>query len=234
MTLTFYHVPNSTSNATSAVLAELEYNLEAPLCTRVQLSIQAGDTKSPCFLSNVNPNGRVPAIVHDGVPIWESAAITMYLGEMFGVDDKNNRKSSIDPLYPALGPKRGEAMKWIVWTNVTIAEAGRRLAAALSPGSQGAVEEGSEDRVAEEERGNDGVKRDLELEIAKKDLARWLRVLDGGLEGRAYLLGDEYSLVDTHVWSFVRWLTFMEVDLEPYGNVGEWVKRVGRRPALKE
>jgi glutathione S-transferase len=88
MTLTFYNASNSTSDVTSAVLAELEYNLEAPLCTRVQLSIQAGDTKSPSFLSSVNPNGRVPAIVHDGVPIWESAAITMHLGEMLCVDDK--------------------------------------------------------------------------------------------------------------------------------------------------
>jgi glutathione S-transferase len=233
MTLTFYYVSNSTSDVTSAVLAELEYNLEAPLCDRVQLSIQAGDTKSPSFLSTVNPNGRVPAIVHDGVPIWESAAITMYLGEVFGVDDKTNKKSGSHPLYPALGPRRGEAMKWIVWANLTIADAGGRLAAALLLGSKGGVEKGSEDSVAEEERGNSSDKRDLEVEIAKKDLTRWLRVLDGGLEGRAYLLGEDYSLVDTHLWSFVRWLTFMAVDLGPYANVGEWVKRVGERPALK-
>ena len=30
-------------------------------------------------------------------------------------------------LYPAPGPKRGEAMKWIVWSNVTLAEAVVRL-----------------------------------------------------------------------------------------------------------
>jgi glutathione S-transferase len=234
MTLTFYYVPNSTSNVTSAVLAELEYSLGAPLCARVQLSIQAGDTKAPVFLATVNPNGRVPAIVHDGVPIWESAAITMYLGEMFGVDDQPNQTRSTEPLYPALGPQRGEAMKWIVWANLTIADAGARLTATLQAGSEGGVEEGSADLVAEEEKGNDAVKRALGMEVAKKDLARWLRVLDGGLEGRAYLLGERYSLVDTHVWSFVRWLTFMEVDLEPYGNVGEWVKRVGLRPALKK
>ena len=32
----------------------------------------------------LNPNGRVPTLVHDGVAIWESAAITIYLGETFG------------------------------------------------------------------------------------------------------------------------------------------------------
>jgi hypothetical protein len=43
-------------------------------------------------------------------------------------------------------------MRWIIWTNVTIAEAGGRLAAALPAGSKGAVEKGSADWVAEEER----------------------------------------------------------------------------------
>jgi hypothetical protein len=43
-------------------------------------------------------------------------------------------------------------MRWIIWTNVTIAEAGGRLAAALPAGSKGAVEKGSVDWVAEEER----------------------------------------------------------------------------------
>ena len=33
-------------------------------------------------------------------------------------------------LYPSPGPKRGEAMKWIVWSNVTLAEAIGRLMAA--------------------------------------------------------------------------------------------------------
>ena len=60
------------------------------------------------------------------------------------------------------------------------------------------------------------------------------RVLDGGLEGRAYLLGKAYCLADTHVWSFVRWLALMEVDLEAYGNVRGWMERVGERPALRK
>lgn len=38
----------------------------------------------------------------------------MYLGETFGVDKK---------LYPAPGPRRGEAMKWIAWTNVSLGDA---------------------------------------------------------------------------------------------------------------
>lgn len=124
MSLTFYYAPMSTASVTEGVLAELGVP-----CERVKLDIGAGDTRKPHFLE-VNPNGRVPAIVHDGTPIWESAAITMYLGETFGEDAG---------LYPAPGPKRGEAMKWITWGNVALAEAGGRLAASLPPGSEGAA-----------------------------------------------------------------------------------------------
>ena len=114
MSLTFYYAPNSTASITEAVLAELGIS-----CERIRLDISAGDTRTPEFL-RVNPNGRVPVIVHEGTPIWESCAITMYLGEVFGVDAG---------LYPAPGPRRGEAMKWIAWANVMLAEAG----AAISP-----------------------------------------------------------------------------------------------------
>ena len=40
--------------------------------------------KSPEFLA-LNPNGKVPTIVIDGQPMFESIAIQIYLGERFGV-----------------------------------------------------------------------------------------------------------------------------------------------------
>lgn len=187
MSLTFYHVPMSTSSLTEAVLAELGIPFE-----QVTLSIQAGDTRKPEFLA-INPNGKVPAIVHDGTAIWESIAITIYLGEVFGVAAK---------LYPELGPKRGEAMKWIVWTNTVLAEAGGRLYA----GGEGA-------------------------EKAKQDLAAGLAILDAGLAGKSFLLG-EYSLVDTHAQSIVGWLGMMQIDLASHTNVAAWMKRCNERPAL--
>lgn len=207
MNLTFYFAPMSTASVTDGVLAELGTPHE-----RVELNIPAGDTRRPEFLK-VNPNGRVPAIVHDGTPIWESAAITMYLGEAFGVDAG---------LYPAPGPRRGAAMKWIVWGNVMLAEAAGRLAASLPPGSEGAVETGSRDWVATDA---DAAAR------AKADVADCLEVLDGGLEGRTFLL-DDYSLADTHLQGFVGWIGTMGVELTPLANVSAWLARCGARPAL--
>ncbi|OKH36784.1 glutathione S-transferase [Calothrix sp. HK-06] len=210
MSLTFYYAPMSTASITEAVLAEL-----GTPCERMKLDLSAGDTRKPDFLK-VNPNGRVPTIVHEGMPIWESSAITMYLGEVFGVDAK---------LYPAPGPKRGEAMKWIAWSNVMLAEAAGRLSASLPTNSEGAVQPNSLDWVDPDQRSASA------LEKAKADIAVCLKILDGGLEGKSFLLG-EYSLADTHLQGFVGWISTMEVSLAPFPNVTGWLKRCSERPAL--
>lgn len=210
MNLTFYYAPMSTASITEAVLAELGI-----MCERIQLDISTGDTRKPAFLK-INPNARVPAIVHEGTSIWESSAITMYLGETFGVDAK---------LYPAPGPKRGEAMKWIVWSNVNLAEAAGRLAASLPADSEGGVQANSLDWVPPEQRSTAARAK------ATTDLTACLKILDGALTGKSFLLGD-YSLADTHLHGFIGWINSMEIDLSTFTNVLLWMKRCGERPAL--
>jgi glutathione S-transferase len=210
MSLIFYYAPMSTASLTEAVLAEL-----GTPCERVKLDLTAGDTRKPEFL-NVNPNGRVPVIVHEGAAIWESAAITMYLGEMFGVEVN---------LYPGSGPKRGEAMKWIVWSNVNLAEAGGRLSAALPTGTDGAVQPNSLDWVPPEQRSP------IAREKATADLASYLNILNDGLADQSFLLGD-YSLVDTHLHGIVGWISSMEIDLTPFPKLTGWLQRCSDRPAI--
>jgi glutathione S-transferase len=210
MSLTFYFAPMSTASITDAVLAELGIPFDL-----VELNISVGETKKPEFLK-INPNGKVPAIVHEGVAIWESSAITMYLGEVFGVDNK---------LYPAPGPKRGEAMKWIAWSNVTFAEPASRLFASLLPEKQGDAETNSQEKVTTE------MKSAVAMEKAKADLADCLKILNGGLEGRSFLIGD-YSLADTHLQGIVGWIGSMDIDLTPFPNVTGWLKRCYERPAI--
>jgi glutathione S-transferase len=202
----------STASITAAVLAELGIDSD-----RVKLTIADGDTQQPDFLK-LNPNGRVPVIVHDGTTIWESAAITMYLGEVFGVEAK---------LYPPLGTQRGEAMKWIVWGNVTLAAAGGRLSAMLPSDSDGGVVANSQDWIPPEQRS------EIALANAKAELVGCLGILDNALVGKLFLL-DEYSLVDTHLQGFVGWIGSMDVALEPFQNVTGWLERCYQRPAIAQ
>jgi glutathione S-transferase len=197
MSLKFYYAPMSTASITELVIEEL-----AVPCEKIKLDIQKGDTKKPEFLK-VNPNGKVPVIVHEGTVIFESSAITMYLGETFGVDKK---------LYPAPGPRRGEAMKWIAWTNVTLGDAVGRF-----------VRNTMEWYPADQHNAK-------AAEAAKKDIGDCLKVLDEALEGRQFLVGD-YTLADTHLNSYVDWLRHLKLDFTPYARLNAWGQRCTARPA---
>ena len=210
MSLVFYYAPMSTALVTAAVLAELDVPHE-----RIELDIDAGDTRNAAFLQ-LNPNGRVPTIVHDGTVIWESAAITIYLGETFGVNSG---------LYPGPRHVRGEAMKWIVWTNTVLAEAAGRLAAALPAVADGAVQEGSADLA------NAGLGNDHDQTIARADIHAQLGILDAALGDLPFLLGD-YTLADTHMFVFVSWACMLGADVSQFKAIPGWMERCGSRPAF--
>jgi len=197
MSLTFYYSPMSTATLTDLVLEEL-----AAPCERIRIDLKKGETQTQEFL-RLNPNGKVPVLVHDGKPIWESAAITLYLGEIFGV---------ATGLYPEPGPERGEAMKWVVWANVTLGDAFGRV-----------IRNTTEWVPAEQHNAKAAA-------AAEADVRNCLRILDQALAGRQYLLGG-YTLADTHVNSFVDWLRYMKVDLSDYANLNAWSQRCAARPA---
>ncbi len=188
----------STATLTDLVLEELGLT-----CKRVKLDLKNGDTKKPDFLK-INPNGKVPVLVHDDTPIWESAAITMYLGDVFGVAKK---------LYPESGPKRGEAMRWIAWANVTLGDAVYRYV------------RNTMDWVPAEQHNAKAA------EVGKTDIAHCLGILNNALAGNAYLLGSGYTLADTHVNSLIDWLRHMKIDMAPFANLNAWSKRCCERPA---
>lgn len=199
MSLVFFYSPMSTATLTEIVIEELGVP-----CDRKLVDLRGGDAKKGALLE-FNPNGKVPTIVHDGVAIWESAAITMYLGELYGVDKG---------LYPAPGPRRGEAMKWIAWTNVTLGEAVYRR--------------GHSGEWAEPGLGNPKA-----VEKANADIAQLLGILDHALAGRQYLLGADFTLADAHLNSFCDWLRHSKIDFSTFANVNAWSARCAQRPAYQ-
>ncbi|HZT03539.1 MAG TPA: glutathione S-transferase family protein [Steroidobacteraceae bacterium] len=197
MSLTFYYSPMSTATITELVLEEL-----AVPCERIKVDLKKGQNRTPDFL-RLNPNSKVPVLVHDRTSIWESAAITLYLGEIFGV---------AEGLYPEPGPERGEAMKWIVWSNVTLGDAFGRLirnTASWIPAEQ---------------------HNSKAAEAAGSDVQDCLRILDRALDGRQYLLAG-YTLADTHVNSYLDWLRYMKVDFSDHARLNAWSQRCAARPA---
>lgn len=199
MSLIFYYAPHSSASPVHWTLEELGVPYE-----KVHVDIKSGQQKQPAFLK-INPNGRVPALVHDGVPIFESAAIQIYLGETFGVDKG---------LYPPPGPRRGEAMKWIVWCNVSLGDAFGRYMRNTSPWTP---QEQHNAKAAE---------------AAKAETQDLLRILNDALTGKDYLTGT-FSIADIHLSSWLEYLRMCGFDLAAYPAVSAWHARCHERPASR-
>jgi GST-like protein len=95
--LDLYSAATPNGHKVSIALEEmaLPYTLHA-------LDLQAGVQKEPWYLA-INPNGRIPAIVDDGFPVFESGAILVYLAEKTGM------------LMPADVKKRSQVMQWLMF-----------------------------------------------------------------------------------------------------------------------
>jgi len=196
MSITFYFTPMSTASTVHWSLEELQIPYEG---VQVNLKDEA-DKKAK--LGPVNPNLMVPVLVHEGTAIFESAAIQIYLGETFGVDKG---------LYPKPGPERAEALKWLVWTNVSLGEAVARW--------------------LRHTQGEESQRNAVAGALAREDVARLHAMVEANLADREYMLGDKVSLVDFHIVSHFHWMSLCGIDLSAFPKSAEWVERCSARAA---
>jgi len=183
MSLIFYYAPWSSATTCLWALEELGVPHE-----RVKLDLKAKDTKKPEYLK-LNPNGLVPLIVQDGVPIYESIAILAHLGETYGVEKK---------LFPAPGITRAQAFQWLAWANVTFGAAvGRYMGSTTKD---------------------------------KAEVEKLLAILDAGLAGRTWLVGDTFTLVDVHLAGAIGWSSSLGFDMKSFTNIESWMTKCKARP----
>lgn len=93
----------------SVALEEMGFDYEFE-----KIDLTAGVQKQDWFLE-INPNGRIPALVHDGFPIFESGAIMLYLarlsGRFYGTDAKSQSRVEQWLMFQmsGIGPMMGQA-----------------------------------------------------------------------------------------------------------------------------
>lgn len=103
MTVTLFHIPDYASTIVHFALEELGVPF-----TLHPLDIEAGDLASPAFRA-VNPLGLIPAVQTPQGPMFETAAILLWLVDTHG----------------RLGPRHGEAgreafLSWLFFTSNTL------------------------------------------------------------------------------------------------------------------
>jgi glutathione S-transferase len=198
MAMTFYYAPMSSASRVHWALEELGAPYE-----KVRVNLAEGEQRRPEYLK-LNPNGKIPLLVVDGHPIFESLAQLLHLGETLGVDKG---------LFPKPGLERAEAFKWMCWVSVSVHDALVRI-----------IKNG--ERAPEEERNAKA------RAAAIKEVDGHLAVLDAHLAGKEHVLGGAFSLVDCATASFVPFMARLGVDIGPYQHVQAWSARCMARPAL--
>lgn len=129
--LTHYHAPRSRSTSILWLFEELGQ----PPHTRVDLNLAKGDHKTPWYMA-INPMGKVPAIVHGDTVITETAAIALYLADIF--HDAG--------LAPIVGdPARGTYLRWMIFNQAAVEPAVTDLALKREPGSPAMMSYGTYD-----------------------------------------------------------------------------------------
>ncbi|MEW6299353.1 MAG: glutathione S-transferase family protein [Thermodesulfobacteriota bacterium] len=160
-----------------------------------------GDTRTPEFL-RINPNGHVPVLQEDGLILWESLAINLYLARKY---DKG--------LWPKTVEDEGRAFQWSLWAMTELEEP---ILTALR------------NRVLLPQEQRDAQKAD----DAAQRFVGPLRVLDGALAGKTYLLGDAFTVADLNVASVLMLAPLASLDLSGAANAQAWLGRCTSRPAL--
>jgi glutathione S-transferase len=197
--ITFYWAPRSSATRIHWALEELGLPHE-----KVKLDFASGDTRKPEFLA-LNPNGKVPLLVDEGVPIFESCAILIHLGISYGQDKG---------LWPSAGAKlHGQALSWVLWSAATMSPTMFRYLMS------------SQERFPAESR------NPKQAEEAKTEAERLLGILAKKLEGTPYLLGDRFTFADLAVTSSMNVWQMAKQDFPD--TIKKWREACQSRPAFK-
>jgi glutathione S-transferase len=177
----------------------------------VVLDFAKGEHKQAPHLAR-QPFGKMPAIEHDGLTLFESRAIARYIGGAFAGEGGTS-------ILPADAKQRALVDQWV---NVELAEfyptahpLGFELALKAAFG------------MGDPDPGR--------VETLRAAVAPVFAVLDRALEGKSHLVGDRFSLADM---VFMPDLELLHAGGEgqriaKFANVARWWNELSRRPSWR-
>ena len=231
--LTLYHGLASTCSK-KVRLALFEKGV--PFESRI-VNLQKFEQHSPEYLA-INPNGVVPAIVHDGRPVIESSVIIDYLDDVFPAP----------ALRPADPHDRATMRIWIKWSDEHAYKA--VYVPTWDRLSRPVAKELSDEELAErlahvptaERRGRwqatarEGFSKE-EFEAAYAEMALTFDRMEAQLSDGRDWLARGYSLADIAMVPFVERIDDLRPDLLESGRwprVSAWLARYEPRPSFEK
>lgn len=176
------------------------------------VDIMNGETWTAEFLS-LNPNGKIPAILDPNGPDGRPFALFESAAILVYLAEKTGRLLPTDPA------RRYETLQWVFFQMASIGPMFGQL--------------GWFHRFAGRE-----IEDRRPFERYRNEVVRLLGVLDARLDGRDWVMGDEYTIADVATLGWVRNLiTFYDareiVGFDGLRNVPAWLERWLARPAVQ-
>lgn len=101
--LTLFHAPQSRSSRIVWLIEELGADCRIEYC---EIAYRNGHKVGDPDPKNPHPDGKVPALLHDGALVSESAAVALYLTDLFPQAGLGAAPGS---------PERGPLLTWLAW-----------------------------------------------------------------------------------------------------------------------
>ena len=177
-----------------------------------RIDIMANESHDPAFLA-LNPNGKIPAIYDPDGPGGRPLALFESGAILIYLADKTDRFLPEDP------GRRYEAIQWLMWQMGGAGPMFGQLGFFHKFAGKDYEDKRPRDRYAAES-------------------SRLLAVLDGRLDGRTWIMGDDYSIADISLLGWIRNLIgFYDaaemVGFDRFSNVQAWLERGLARPAVQ-
>ena len=198
--LKLYYHPGMASLVVHWLLIELDAEHELH-----RLDTENKEHKRPEYLK-LNPQGVIPTLLIDGEPVWESAALVLYLADAYPMAGLAPEIDSLD---------RARYYQWMV-----------HMANALQPPFRAwfyPEEPAGEANVAAVKEGA-RVKLEAAFERFDAHLA----------ENGPWLLGDKISAADFFLTMMMRWSRNMPRPATQWPNLAKLAQRMKARPSFKK
>ena len=173
----------------------------------------ANDQMSPEFLS-LNPNNKIPAIIDPNGPDGAPLPLWESGAILIYLAEKSGQ------LLPSDAAERYETLQWLMF----------------QMGGAGPIfgQFGFFHKFAGKE-----IEDKRPYERYRDESRRLMGVLQGRLDNRQFLMGDDYTIADIALWPWVRTLggfydAAKELGLDDFPAVNAWLERCAERPASQK
>lgn len=200
-----YYYPGNANLAPHILLREIGAQVELVLVDRSR-----GQQKSAEYL-RLNPNGRIPTLVHGDLVLFEAAAICAHLADQ-------HPEARLAP--PLGSPERAHYYKWMFFLTNTVQPA---YMAFRYPEQHLLAPSGS---FVDDARVIDAVRSS-----AAERTARAFEAIEQSFGPGPFMLGEAYSACDAYLYMLAWWARKLPRPPQQLPRVQACVERVAARPA---